>query len=641
MASATRQTTLREAIADDHQLMYNLYNAYVSNTGNLKEQSKWSNQLVWEIARHATGEEIVVYPLFEKHLGEEGKQMADHDRSDHQQVKNSLSELENLQPGSSEHASLLKTIMETLRSHNESEEQNDLPALEKAMGSQASISSANKFKRTKHFVPTRMSLLYRTLLPQTRAHILQRSVVRSTVSPSLYTLRTMATSKQTITHAIIEDHREMYAFYDEYVKHEGNPEAQSKWARQLIWEVARHAVGEELVVYPLMEKHLGAEGLRLASEDREDHQKVKEMLYNIENLTPGTEEYSALLKSVMDHLRPHNDSEEQKDLPLLEKAIGSEASASAASSFKRTKKFVPTRSHPSAPNKPPFETLAGLMAAPIDLLKDTFAKFPSDEELSISFTIVNSSSNTDTDNMILGRSFPSAGGRGVNFLRASILPNRMGSQAGQLQTPQLVRALATQSPTLSEAIKAEHHAIGVFADEYARSRGNKDAQERWANQLQWTVARHAVGEELVVYPLLEQFYGDRGLEIANEDRADHQEVKEILYDMGSLSPGTPRFDAALSTMMKHLRTHMDYEETDDLPLLEQALGEENSKETAKNFEKTKKLAPTRPHPAAPDRPPYENLAGFLAMPIDKLRDQFTKFPTEEMMEEVVNDNRGY
>lgn len=38
------------------------------------------------------------------------------------------------------------------------------------------------------------------------------------------------------------------------------------------------------------------------------------------------------------------------------------------------------RSHPSAPNKPPFETLAGLMSAPMDKLKDMFSKFPTTEE---------------------------------------------------------------------------------------------------------------------------------------------------------------------------------------------------------------------------------------------------------------------
>jgi len=64
----------------------------------------------------------------------------------------------------------------------------------------------------------------------------------------------------------------MYTYYDEYVKSTGDTDAQDRWARQLIWEVARHAVGEELVIYPLMERHLGAQGQRLADEDRADHQ---------------------------------------------------------------------------------------------------------------------------------------------------------------------------------------------------------------------------------------------------------------------------------------------------------------------------------------------------------------------------------
>ena len=35
--------------------------------------------------------------------------------------------------------------------------------------------------------------------------------------------------------------------------------------------------------------------------------------------------------------------------------------------------------HPSAPDKPPFETIVGLMSAPIDKVMDMFAKFPTKE----------------------------------------------------------------------------------------------------------------------------------------------------------------------------------------------------------------------------------------------------------------------
>ena len=68
--------------------------------------------------------------------------------------------------------------------------------------------------------------------------------------------------------------------------------------------------------------------------------------------------------------------EEEEDLPALEKGLGDERSEELARSFGRTKMFVPTRSHPSAPDKPPFETVVGLLTAPLDKIKDAFSKFP-------------------------------------------------------------------------------------------------------------------------------------------------------------------------------------------------------------------------------------------------------------------------
>lgn len=49
------------------------------------------------------------------------------------------------------------------------------------------------------------------------------------------------------------------------------------------------------------------------------------------------------MAAVMGHLRKHNDSEEQNDLPPLEEKLGTAGSKEAAAKFTRTKKFVPTR----------------------------------------------------------------------------------------------------------------------------------------------------------------------------------------------------------------------------------------------------------------------------------------------------------
>ncbi|PIL27435.1 hypothetical protein GSI_10583 [Ganoderma sinense ZZ0214-1] len=78
---------------------------------------------------------------------------------------------------------------------------------------------------------------------------------------------------KTLTEVIKDDHEEMYEYHDQYerARRHGDVDAQARWIRQLTWEVARHAVGEEIVVYPLMEEHLGNKGRQLADHDREDH----------------------------------------------------------------------------------------------------------------------------------------------------------------------------------------------------------------------------------------------------------------------------------------------------------------------------------------------------------------------------------
>ena len=88
--------------------------------------------------------------------------------------------------------------------------------------------------------------------------------------------------------------------------------------------------------------------------------------------------YKPKLKELWTVLSEHIEDEEKHDLPALESALNSAqgASESMAKSFGRTKAFVPSRSHPSAGEHPPFETVMGLLTAPIDHIADLFRKFP-------------------------------------------------------------------------------------------------------------------------------------------------------------------------------------------------------------------------------------------------------------------------
>ncbi|PCG90475.1 Hypothetical protein PENO1_099030 [Penicillium occitanis (nom. inval.)] len=184
-----------------------------------------------------------------------------------------------------------------------------------------------------------------------------------------------ATRTSSISDTVKHDH---VALRNGYNKILGTTDLDEKrrWQNQFTWDLARHAVGEELVVYPALEKVL-ADGKRLADRDREEHQTVKEYLYKFQALKPTDTEFEPTLRNLWGDLSAHMRKEEEEDLVQLENGLTPNDSAKLSTSFERTKMFVPTRSHPTAPDKPPFETVAGLMAAPMDKLTDIiFRRFP-------------------------------------------------------------------------------------------------------------------------------------------------------------------------------------------------------------------------------------------------------------------------
>ena len=78
-------SSISDAIKKDHQEIKE-YAENIRTATDDDSKTRWQNQFTWELARHSIGEELVVYPAFEKHLGARGKVMADKDRDEHQSV---------------------------------------------------------------------------------------------------------------------------------------------------------------------------------------------------------------------------------------------------------------------------------------------------------------------------------------------------------------------------------------------------------------------------------------------------------------------------------------------------------------------------------------------------------------------------
>jgi hemerythrin superfamily protein len=190
-------------------------------------------------------------------------------------------------------------------------------------------------------------------------------------------------------------------------------------------------------------------------------------------------------------------------------------------------------------------------------------------------------------------------------------------------------------PGVLQTIRDDHRAIEAFYNQAISHIGDKDGYTRWSNQFMWQVGRHSISEELTVYPELEKHLGEPGRHMAESDRGEHQYVKDRLKMLESMESMSEGHIAMLKDVMDHLKTHMKEEEEHDFPRLEEKLSDSESAAIAKSFERTKGIVPTRAHPNAPSHPPFESVVGMLTMPIDKLRDMVSKFPSKQERDSVA------
>ena len=79
------QQTISDAIGADH-VAIDGYAENIKTASTLQEKVEWRNQFTWALARHAVSEELTLYPIMEKKLGQKGKELADVDREQHMVV---------------------------------------------------------------------------------------------------------------------------------------------------------------------------------------------------------------------------------------------------------------------------------------------------------------------------------------------------------------------------------------------------------------------------------------------------------------------------------------------------------------------------------------------------------------------------
>ena len=76
-----------------------------------------------------------------------------------------------------------------------------------------------------------------------------------------------------VSEVVKYDHQEIESdFYQ--ILDSSSEDSKTRFRNQFVWELARHTVAEELLLYPAFEKHL-ENGKVLADRDRQEHRNVR------------------------------------------------------------------------------------------------------------------------------------------------------------------------------------------------------------------------------------------------------------------------------------------------------------------------------------------------------------------------------
>lgn len=143
-----------------------------------------------------------------------------------------------------------------------------------------------------------------------------------------------------------------------------------------------------------------------------------------------------------------------------------------------------------------------------------------------------------------------------------------------------------------------------------------------AEQVVIELVRHSIAEEAYLYPAVRE-HVPGGDQLADEEIAEHAEAEQTMKRLERLEPGDTDFWPTVRLLRGQIRHHMQEEESDLFPRLRQACTEEQLRELGAKVERAKKIAPTRPHPSAPDTPPGNKLLAPGAGLVDRIRDALT------------------
>lgn len=182
---------------------------------------------------------------------------------------------------------------------------------------------------------------------------------------------TMTGSRTDAIELLTAHHREMDQLWSQVqAAHGQQSDAQNERARALIRLISQHDAIETQLLYPELRETAGEQGKEKSRHSLEEHQKVRELLKQVDEQDLRDEARFLILSDAMSEVQHHAKEEEGEVFPLLRKHVGQTRLMELGEKMAALMDRAPTHPHPMTPDSKVGAAVAGAVSGVVDRAKD-------------------------------------------------------------------------------------------------------------------------------------------------------------------------------------------------------------------------------------------------------------------------------
>src|SRR4051794_17440736 len=186
-------------------------------------------------------------------------------------------------------------------------------------------------------------------------------------------------------------------------------------------------------------------------------------------------------------------------------------------------------------------------------------------------------------------------------------------------------AQPTTGTDVVDELTRDHREVTALLDELLET-NDPETRRDMADTAITELVRHSVAEEMYVYPAMRDHLPEGDKEVEH-DIEEHKELERTMKELEGCDANDHRFMELVRQLRGQLHHHATDEENEQFPQLRAQVPHEQLVKMREQVETAKKVAPTRPHPAAPNNEVFHKMVGPGVGLMDRVRDKLSGRPT--------------